>query len=121
MSHIRSIALTPTTDDPSGLPSIQNPASTAGRPIYEAKIVSISLIGVVWNESAEPSTNDMESSGLSKLVQSSLLPVTVIILLLLIGLGARIDKPRLLYPVIDDVETSEEATGLMVAELVEAK
>ncbi|MBT3772500.1 MAG: peptidylprolyl isomerase [Euryarchaeota archaeon] len=121
MSHIRSIALTPTTDDPSGLPSIQNPASTAGRPVYEAKIVSISLIGVVWNESAEPSTNDMESSGLSKLVQSSLLPVTVIILLLLIGLGARIDDIQFLYSVIDDVEASEEANGLMVAELVETK
>jgi hypothetical protein len=89
--------------------------------VYEAKIVSISLIGVVWNESAEPSTNDMESSGLSKLVQSPLLPVTVIILLLLIGLGARIDDIQFLYSVIDDVEASEEANGLMVAELVETK
>jgi len=55
------------------------------------------------------------------LVQSSLLPVTVIILLLLIGLGARIDDIQFLYSVIDDVEASEEANGLMVAELVETK
>ncbi len=47
MSHVRAIALTPTTDDPTGEEIIVNPASSAGRPIYEAKIINIDMIGVI--------------------------------------------------------------------------
>ena len=47
MSHVRAIALTPTTDDPTGEEVIVNPASSAGRPIYEAKIINIDMIGVI--------------------------------------------------------------------------
>ena len=43
---IRNIAITPTSDDPTGDEDIQNPASSAGRPIYEAQIISVSMIGV---------------------------------------------------------------------------
>ena len=46
MQHIRNIAITPTSDDPTGDEDIQNPASSAGRPIYEAQIISVSMIGV---------------------------------------------------------------------------
>ena len=46
MQHIRNIAITPTSDDPTGDEDIQNPASSAGRPIYEALIVSVSMVGV---------------------------------------------------------------------------
>jgi cyclophilin family peptidyl-prolyl cis-trans isomerase len=47
MSHVRAIALTPTSDDPTGEEIIVNPASSAGRPIYEAKIINIDMIGVI--------------------------------------------------------------------------
>jgi len=46
MQHIRNIAVTPTSDDPTGDEDIQNPASSAGRPIYEVQIISVSMIGV---------------------------------------------------------------------------
>jgi cyclophilin family peptidyl-prolyl cis-trans isomerase len=46
MSHIRGIALTPTSDDPTGEEIVQNPASSAGRPIYEAEIISVRMVGV---------------------------------------------------------------------------
>lgn len=113
MSHVRSIALTPTSDDPSGLPNIQNPASTAGRPLYEAKIISISLIGVVWNESAEPAETDTKSSGLVEIIKNSAIPLAVIILLLVISMGARISPPQTL-----DSETPTDQSGLMNAELL---
>ena len=45
MSHVRAIAEVPTSDDPTGT-DLDNPFSTAGRPIYEAKITSITMIGV---------------------------------------------------------------------------
>jgi len=50
MSHVRAIALVPTSDDPTGLEGIQNPASSAGRPLYEARIVEISMLGVILDE-----------------------------------------------------------------------
>ena len=46
MSHIKAIAATPTSDDPTGNEDIQNPASSAGRPFYQAKIDSIKMVGV---------------------------------------------------------------------------
>ena len=46
MSLVRGIALTPTSDDPTGDEQIQNPASSAGRPIYEAEIISVRMTGV---------------------------------------------------------------------------
>jgi len=53
MSHVRAIAEVPTTDDPSGT-DIQNPASSAGRPLYEAKIISVTMAGVVPYAEEEP-------------------------------------------------------------------
>jgi len=52
MRHVRYIALTPTSDDPTGLPFLQNPASSAGRPVYEVHIDSISMLGVVGEDSS---------------------------------------------------------------------
>ena len=46
MSHVRAIATVPTSDDPTGEEDIQNPASSAGRPINEVLIIAIDLIGV---------------------------------------------------------------------------
>ena len=39
MSHVRAIATVPTTDDPSGEEIVVNPASSAGRPIWEVHIL----------------------------------------------------------------------------------
>jgi len=46
MSHVRNIAKSPTSDDPTGNEDIQNPASSAGRPVNEILITSVTLIGV---------------------------------------------------------------------------
>ena len=46
MSHVRNIAKSPTSDDPTGSEDIQNPASSAGRPVYEVLILSVTLTGV---------------------------------------------------------------------------
>ncbi len=46
MSHVRGIALTPTSDDPTGDEQIQNPASSAGRPFYEVEILTVRMVGV---------------------------------------------------------------------------
>ncbi len=68
MSHVRAIALVPTTDDPSGLEPITNPASSAGRPIpYEVHISKIEMIGVV---ASPPGEGDDESGGLGTIVMS---------------------------------------------------
>ncbi|MDP6866738.1 MAG: peptidylprolyl isomerase [Candidatus Poseidoniaceae archaeon] len=45
MSHVRAIAEVPTSDDPTGT-NLDNPFSTAGRPLYEVKINTIEMIGV---------------------------------------------------------------------------
>lgn len=45
MSHVRAIAEVPTSDDPTGT-DLDNPFSTAGRPLYETKINRIEMIGV---------------------------------------------------------------------------
>ena len=46
MSHVRAIACTPTNDAPAGCEILENPASAAGRPVYEARINKIEMIGV---------------------------------------------------------------------------
>ncbi len=45
MAHVRAIAETPTSDEPTGT-DLDNPFASAGRPIYEAKIISMEMIGV---------------------------------------------------------------------------
>ena len=46
MSHVTKIATVPTSDDPTGNEDIQNPASSAGRPVNEVLISSVTLTGV---------------------------------------------------------------------------
>ena len=60
MSHVRAIATVPTTDDPSGEETFVNPASTAGRPLYEVKILSVRMVGVI------PASNDDVSASSDK-------------------------------------------------------
>ncbi len=79
MSHVRAIAEVPTTDDPSGT-DIQNPASSAGRPLYEAKIISVTMAGVVPYAEEEPVVSE---SGFSE----AMLAVGSVLLLGLIVAG----------------------------------
>ena len=60
MSHVRAIATVPTTDDPSGEEIFVNPASTAGRPLYEVQIRSVRMVGVI------PASNDDMSASSDK-------------------------------------------------------
>jgi cyclophilin family peptidyl-prolyl cis-trans isomerase len=53
MSHVRAIALVPTSDDPTGEEIIVNPASSAGRPIWEVHISNIDMIGVIPSDGVE--------------------------------------------------------------------
>ncbi len=46
MTHIRGIANSPTSDDPTGTEDLENPFSSAGRPVYEVTILSVAMIGV---------------------------------------------------------------------------
>ena len=45
MSHVRAIAETPTSDDATGT-DLDNPFSSAGRPVYEVRINKVEMIGV---------------------------------------------------------------------------
>ena len=66
MSHVRAIAMVPTTDDPSGS-TIQNPASSAGRPLYEVHINEIRMVGVVGSNS---DSSDDEEGGFGPFIMS---------------------------------------------------
>ena len=46
MSHVRAIAMVPTSDDPTGT-DLDNPFSSAGRPVYEVHISKVKMIGVI--------------------------------------------------------------------------
>ncbi len=86
MSHVRAIATVPTSDDPSGEEIVVNPASSAGRPIYEVKITNVEMIGVIPGI-VEDSTDNEELIISNKGNSSSLLLVSssVFITLLLVA------------------------------------
>ena len=46
MTHVRGIANSPTSDDPTGTEDLENPFSSAGRPMYEVTVLSVSMVGV---------------------------------------------------------------------------
>ena len=64
MSHVRAIATVPTTDDPSGEEIVVNPASSAGRPIWEVHISNVEMIGVIplQDDISNPSTKSFFST-----------------------------------------------------------
>lgn len=65
MSHVRAIAEVPTSDDPTGT-DLDNPFSSAGRPVYEVKINSITMVGVADPEGqlSEMSSGEETESGM---------------------------------------------------------
>jgi len=78
MSHVRAIAEVPTSDDPTGT-DVDNPFSTAGRPLYETKIERVEMIGVA-DPNGELST---QASGDESETGSGALIAVVVILVIL--------------------------------------
>ena len=122
MAHIRAIALTPTTDDLSGLEEIQNPASSAGRPVYQAQILSMRMIGV-----ADPdgliSNPPVEAQGASTLFEDMALVIGFPLLLVLVGVGITLlfYNQRTEHPLTDQKKETPVLEGEMVVvgEMVE--
>ena len=94
MSHVRAIATVPTTDDPSGEEIVVNPASTAGRPIWEVHISKVEMIGVIpyVDEPAKDETQSFLSTTAGKITVS-----VVLIGLCAVGYafyaGSRVEEP----------------------------
>ena len=94
MSHVRAIATVPTPDDPSGEEIVVNPASSAGRPIWEVHISSVEMIGVI------PYADEPTKSESQSFLSTTTGKVTVSIVLVGLGIvgyvfyaGNRIDEP----------------------------
>ena len=104
MSHVRAIALTPTSDDPTGNEEIQNPASSAGRPIYEAKIIKISMIGVIPN--SDDTSTVQSQSFFSTTVGKMTLSIALIAVVAVIIILTKIEEPSNIetipQPVVED-------------------
>lgn len=104
MSHVRAIAEVPTSDDPTGT-DLDNPFSTAGRPVYETKINSITMIGVAdpnGELSMQTSSEETESSVGTTVVFAGLFVFVAL------GIG---------YVIIKN--NSEEEATIYEAELIE--
>lgn len=81
MSHVRAIAEVPTSDDATGT-DLDNPFSSAGRPVYEVKINKIEMIGV-----ADP---DGKLSGQGMDGDDSGSVSNVLLILILLGIAVAI-------------------------------
>jgi len=110
MSHIRAIASTPTSDEPTGSP-LQNPFSTAGRPVYEVHINSATMLGVVGlNESSNESAgNDVVSIQTddddSLITTYTMFGFAIGISLALVIISTRVEEPKEL---VEDAEIISE-------------
>ena len=117
MAHIRAIALTPTTDDLSGLEEIQNPASSAGRPVYQAQILSMRMIGV-----ADPDglirNPPVEVQSESTLLEDMALVIGIPLLLVLVGVGITMGVYGNTAGVATEKTTRIETEDVMVAEMI---
>ena len=81
MSHVRAIAETPTSDDATGT-DLDNPFSTAGRPVYEVRINKVEMIGV-----ADP---DGKLSGQGAAGEEDGSVSTGLLILILVGIAVAI-------------------------------
>lgn len=114
MSHVRAIAETPTSDNPTG--NIQNPFSSAGRPVYEVHISSVEMIGI-----AAPAMPDIEEESESLSIGQiitraggfSVVAIAVVGTMLFIARQSKIENPLTL----DDNAEKEEK--IIEAELVD--
>ena len=81
MSHVRAIAETPTSDDATGT-DLDNPFSSAGRPVYEVRINKVEMIGVADPDGklSGQGVDGSEDGGVS----------TVLLVLILVGIAVGI-------------------------------
>ena len=109
MSHVRAIAEIPTSDDPSGT-DLDNPFSTAGRPLYETKINSIEMIGIADPEgqlSGEISSGEADSgNGTTILFVVLFVVVAAGIAYVVVQNNVKQDAPVYDAELIDENETS---------------
>ncbi|MBM54694.1 MAG: hypothetical protein CMB36_06660 [Euryarchaeota archaeon] len=109
MSHVRAIAEVPTSDDPTGT-DVDNPFSTAGRPLYEAKIDRVEMIGV-----ADPNgeLSAQASGDESKTGSGALIAVVVILVILGAGCGYVVvqNNTKQEAPIYDAVLIEEKDTS----------
>jgi len=109
MSHVRAIAEVPTSDDPTGT-DVDNPFSTAGRPLYEAKIDRVEMIGV-----ADPNgeLSAQASGDESKTGSGALIAVVVILVILGAGCGYVVvqNNKKQEAPIYDAVLIEEKDTS----------
>ena len=94
MSHVRAIATVPTTDDPSGEEVVVNPASSAGRPIWDVHISKVEMIGVIPypDEISNPSTKSFLSTIAGK-ATISVISIVVLVIGYLAYDRSRKDEP----------------------------
>ena len=115
MTHIRAIACTPTNDAPAGCEILENPASAAGRPVYEAKITSMEMIGVADPDGTirNPPAEVIESSSF---VETAVKVIIIPLILLLLAaipvviFRGRSDEPLGMYKeaIIIDAELIDD-------------
>ena len=121
MSHVRTIAEVPTSDEPTGT-DLDNPFASAGRPLFEVRINSMEMIGV-----ADPDGSIRnpvaEAQGGQSFLQDAAVIIGVPLALVLVGVGITMA----VYAQADrDSEAGEgedsvlEAEAIVVAEIVDA-
>ena len=109
MSHVRAIAEVPTSDDPTGT-DVDNPFSTAGRPLYETKIDRVEMIGVAdpnGELSAQASGDESETGS------GALIAIVVILVILGAGCGYVVvqNNTKQEAPIYDAVLIEEKDTS----------
>ena len=102
MSHVRAIATVPTSDDPTGEEVVVNPASSAGRPIYEVHISNVEMIGVIPYPVVEeiPEKNETVEVEPQSFITTTAGKVTVSVVFVVLGIlgfvfysRSRIEEP----------------------------
>ena len=110
MSHVRAIAEVPTSDDPTGT-NLDNPFSTAGRPVYETKINSITMIGVADPEgqlSMQTSSEETDSGAGTTIVFAGMFVVLALgIAYIVVKSNAREDSKIYDAELIEENDTSK--------------
>ena len=122
MTHVRAIADVKTSDEPTGT-NLDNPFASAGRPLFEVKIISMEMIGVADPDGTIRNPVSMAQSS-NTLLQDAAIVVGVPLALIVVGSGITMavygqTNGREDQPSKPDASVLE-AEVLMVAELVDS-
>ena len=107
MSHVRAIAMVPTSDDLTGT-DLDNPFSSAGRPVYEVHISKVEMIGVIPGDSEEDSEDIEEQSFFGNNYWVGNINISIILILAgvafyLIFIRAKEDQPEEIILTADEI------------------